>query len=283
MYNNSDQGLLPPNFTNDTRSQERFPPLDYLATLPRPSIGSVPFGQVITRCTVPGTIALTFDDGPWRYTSDLLDLLEREDARATFFVCGGNMNNEQLAWYGHPRLLRRMLAGGHQIGTHTYSHADLGTLDAHDTFTEMFLNEQAFVGVLGLLPTYFRPPYLSWSNVTLDVLTELGYHITSIDLDTMDWAGDYREAKRLFEQGLDENDPHLSGKLVLAHDIRLRTVYELVKFMIDKAKTRGYQLVTVGECLGDNRQNWYRNPYNGESWMKSPALIDSLKESGPPV
>lgn len=280
MYNISNNGTHPPN-SNGTIPHERFPPLDYLVTLPRPSIGSIPYAEVITSCTVPGTLALTFDDGPWRYTSDLLDLLEREDVRATFFVCGGNMNNEQLTWYGHPRLLHRMLADGHQIGTHTYSHADLATLDAHETFAEMFLNEQALVGVLGLLPTYFRPPYLSWANVTLEVMAELGYHVVSVDLDTMDWAGDYREARRIFEHELDEDDLNSSGKLVLAHNIRLRTVYELVEFMIGEAKRRGYQLVTVGECLGDDPKNWYRNPYDGRSWMESPAIMTSLKKQVP--
>lgn len=164
-----------------------FPPLSYLARLPRPQIGSIPYGEVITSCNAPGQVALSFDDGPWEHTSDLLDILDREDVRATFFVCGGNMDeDQQLTGYGHPQLLRRMLAAGHQIGTHTWAHRDLGSLSRDKVIREMLLNEQALAGVIGRLPTYFRPPFLSWEGQTLDVATELGYHVISLDLDTLD-------------------------------------------------------------------------------------------------
>lgn len=170
--------------TNPTLSP--FPPLSYLARLPRPRLGPVPYGQVITSCNAPGQVALSFDDGPWKYTSDLLDLLEHEGVRATFFVCGGNMEDDQLTGYGHPRLLRRMLAAGHQIGSHTWEHLDLASLPRDQVRRQMLLNEQALAGTIGRLPTYFRPPYLSWEGHTLDVAAELGYHVASLDLDTRD-------------------------------------------------------------------------------------------------
>lgn len=244
-----------------------FPPLSYLRTLPRPLLGSVPYGEVITTCSVPGTLALTFDDGPWRYTSDLLDLLGREGARATFFVCGGNMAGDQMTGYGHPQLLRRMLTDGHQVGSHTWAHPDLAAVPDAEAMRQMWLNERALVGVLGLLPTYFRPPYLSWGGATLGVMAALGYHVASVDVDTRDWAGDYDAARRTFLDALAQGAGG-GGKIVLAHDIREQTVHELAEFMIREATERGYELVTLGECLGDGRENWYRNPYDGGSWER---------------
>lgn len=244
-----------------------FPPLDYLESLPRPELGSVPYGQVITTCQVPGTIALTFDDGPWMYTTDLLDLLEREGVHATFFVCGSNMARDQITGYGHPAVLRRMFSAGHQIGSHTWAHPDLATLSDDEVQQQMWLNEQALVGVLGLLPTYLRPPYLSWAPLTLEILTQLGYHVVSVNLDTLDWQGDYDAARQTFLAALDGGDPSWNSELVLSHDIHERTVFELAKYMIDQAKLHGYRLVTVGECLEDNIGNWYRNPYDGRSWQ----------------
>lgn len=236
----------------------------YLSTLPRPPLGSVPYGQVLTTCTIPGTLALTFDDGPWQYTSDLLDLLDREAARATFFVCGGNMADDQLTGHGHPRLLRRMLHAGHQVGSHTWEHADLAVLPDTEVQMQMWRNERALVGVLGILPTYARPPYLSWGDATLGVLAALGYHVASLDVDTYDWQGDYDAARRIFLDALARG----GGGIVLAHDIREQTVHELAAFMIREAKARGYQLVTLGECLGDDEKNWYRNSHDGGSWMR---------------
>ena len=83
-----------------------------------PAAAAVPVGTIITRCTVGGTVALTFDDGPYIYTSQILDILRRNAVPATFFVNGANWQSiETEASRG---LIRRMNNEGHQIGSHTY-------------------------------------------------------------------------------------------------------------------------------------------------------------------
>jgi peptidoglycan/xylan/chitin deacetylase (PgdA/CDA1 family) len=82
---------------------------------PLPLARRVPTGQIITQCTTPNTVALTFDDGPSEYTPQLLDLLSRYSARATFFVLGD-------AAAQNPGLLQRMRDEGHQVSAHTYAH-----------------------------------------------------------------------------------------------------------------------------------------------------------------
>lgn len=85
----------------------------------RPKPGGVPYGQLIKTCKDPGTVALTFDDGPFQYTSGLLDILKSNGGiRATFFVNGknaGDLNDQAMK-----DTIRRMMADGHQIGSHTY-------------------------------------------------------------------------------------------------------------------------------------------------------------------
>lgn len=250
----------------------------------RPRLGSIPYGKVIESCTVPGTIALTFNDGPWTYTSDLLDLLESEDVRATFFVCGSNMDSDQITGHGNPDVLQRMIDDGHQIGSHTWGHPDLTTLSEEEAFRAIFRNERALLEVFGFLPTYLRPPYLSANDNILKILNRLGYHVISLDLDTHDWTEDYEESESHFSDVIGYSDPRIDSHLVLAHDIHEQTVYDFVQFMIDEGKEAGYRFVTVGECLGDHQANWYRNVRNGRSWitknrhMKSPIRRDRLAD-----
>lgn len=80
------------------------------------SASPVPFGAVLDHCTVPGTVALTFDDGPYMFTPALLDLLSANNAPSTFFLNGaglGGINN-------YPDVVRRIWAEGHQLASHTY-------------------------------------------------------------------------------------------------------------------------------------------------------------------
>lgn len=251
-----------------TSSAPQKVPMKYVKRMPRPQIGSVPYGEIIDSCVVPGAIALTFDDGPSTYTEDLLDLLDSEHVRATFFVCGRNLDSDQITGHGHPSILRRMIMSGHQIGSHTWGHPDLATIDEEQALTQMFKNEQALLSVLGIVPTYLRPPYLSTTDETLDVMDELGYHVVNLDLDTNDWVSDYAAAEQNFLNAVESSDPRKSSHIVLAHDIHEQTAHELAEFIIGQGKAAGYRFVTVGECLGDPVRNWYRNPYNGGPWLK---------------
>lgn len=75
----------------------------------------LPYGAVINKCTVPGEVALTFDDGPFIYTEKLLDILEGNGVRATFFINGAAVGNIQ----DFAGSVQRAIAGGHQIASHT--------------------------------------------------------------------------------------------------------------------------------------------------------------------
>jgi peptidoglycan/xylan/chitin deacetylase (PgdA/CDA1 family) len=84
----------------------------------RPLLGNVSYDSAgIDHCTTPGTIALTFDDGPYNYTSHVLDVLSSHGAKATFFITGNNLGKGQIdvEENGWPAVIRRMHAEGHQV------------------------------------------------------------------------------------------------------------------------------------------------------------------------
>lgn len=151
-------------------------------SVPRPKLGSTPYGVSIKDCGIPGKVALTFDDGPYIYTSALLDILKSKGVKATFFLVGNNGGKGQIndPKTGYPALIQRMFNEGHQIGSHTWSHADLSTLNRQQRYDQVVKNEIALTDILGFFPTYLRPPYESCNADCLNDLRDLGYHVVSL-------------------------------------------------------------------------------------------------------
>ncbi|KAF4774730.1 polysaccharide deacetylase [Colletotrichum scovillei] len=242
------------------------PPGASTESIARPLVGSVPYGSIITTCANPGTLALTYDDGPYIYTSNLLDILEAQNITATFFVAGNNigknrMDNPDTPW---PAVMQRMYAAGHHIASHTWTHRNLNEVNSTIQRTEIIYNEMAFRNLFGWIPTYMRPPFLECDagSGCQNLLKTLGYHIINVNIDTKDYMYDSPEeiqtAKDRFSNGVSTNAA-ANKYIELSHDVHYQTVVNLTQFMIDTAKARGYRLVTVGECLNDPRENWYRS------------------------
>lgn len=109
---------------------------------------------------MPGTLALTYDDGPYQYTNHILDLFRSYNAKATFFVTGNNLGKGQIddAATGYPDTIRRMHTEGHQIASHTWSHQDLSSITSQQRKEQMWRNEMALRNILGFFPTYMVIP-----------------------------------------------------------------------------------------------------------------------------
>jgi len=114
--------------------------------------------------------------------------------------------------------------------------------------------ESAISSAIGKYPTYMRPPYFDCGDSCTSVMNTLGYHIITANLDTLDWAntGNIQVSKDIFSQNV------ASNSLVLAHDVHQTTVATLAEHMIVLSQNMGLRPVTVGECLGDPAENWYR-------------------------
>ncbi|KYK56432.1 chitin deacetylase [Drechmeria coniospora] len=237
-------------------------------------------------------MALTFDDGPFTYTSQILDILDKLQVKATFFITGNNKGNGHIdqGWTGYRDVLRRMYNTGHQIASHTWTHRDLNSLVQFDGSTsvelglrvrksEMIFNEMAFRNIFGWIPTYMRAPYLECAESCQEFMGQLGYHIISTNMDTKDYLSNdpslIEQARQRFSDGVSTNAAQ-SSYISLAHDIHLQTVINLTPFMVELSRSRGYKLVTVGECLGDPETNWYRfvdgaSRAEGDSGRRAPS------------
>ncbi|RPB26806.1 glycoside hydrolase/deacetylase [Terfezia boudieri ATCC MYA-4762] len=228
----------------------------------RKLFGSVPYGVEIYDCDAPGTIALTYDDGPFSYTTDLLDILKTHNAKATFFVNGVNLgkgmiDDPKLPWAA---MIKRMISDGHQVASHSWSHADLSTLNETEQTMEMIKNEMALRNIIGKWPTYMRPPYSSCNEACMATMRKLGYHVCYFDLDTEDYlhatpATNYISQKIVHDNLAMSEDNWLS----IMHDIHEQTVYNLTSYFLGQITAEGFKTVTVGKCLNDPEANWYRS------------------------
>ncbi len=93
----------------------------------------------------------------------------------------------------------------------------------------------------------------------------------NFDIDTRDWQGDYNYSQTTYTNILSQHSPASSSWISIAHDIHTQTVHGFAQYMIDQARKYNYQLVTVGECLGDPPANWYRDPSTGQPYGAAAA------------
>jgi cellulose synthase/poly-beta-1,6-N-acetylglucosamine synthase-like glycosyltransferase/peptidoglycan/xylan/chitin deacetylase (PgdA/CDA1 family) len=192
---------------------------------------------------MPGkTVALTFDDGPDpRWTPRILAILRQEHVPATFFVVGAHAA-------ASPSIVRAELAAGDEVGSHTYTHANLASAGWRLPL-ELTLTQNALAGSAGIRTRLLRPPYSS----VADALTRadwaayrraarFGYLLVLASTDTKDWAKP--GVPRIVANAMPRRG---QGAVIMLHDSggsRLETVRALPK-IIGQLKARGYRFVTV--------------------------------------
>lgn len=193
----------------------------------RPPVGGVDCAQV-------ACVALTFDDGPARPTSRLLDILAERGSHATFFVVGVNATHNE-------ELLARIVAEGHEVGNHALDHRDLTKLSAEQVREQVEGAAQAIEAVTGVRPRLLRPPYGALDERVAEV-TGMPFILWSVD--PRDWADHDTAlvAQRVASQA------H-RGSIVLLHDIHTTTV-DAVPAILDDFAARGLTAVTVTDLLG---------------------------------
>ncbi|KAF6765800.1 carbohydrate esterase family 4 protein [Ephemerocybe angulata] len=202
--------------------------------------------NVVTRCTVPGTAALTFDDGPFQYTNEVVAMLKAANAIGTFFYNGKNFG----CIYDKDSVDRAWLVynSGHQIASHTWSHADLTTLSQDQINDEMYKVENALTKILGISPAFIRPPYGKYNDLVLQVASSRQQTVVTWDFDSQDSAGASADAgKNLYSQLIEK---HPDTILTLNHETSDGSVRQVLPFAIQKLQAAGYRLVSVAECVG---------------------------------
>jgi peptidoglycan-N-acetylglucosamine deacetylase len=139
------------------------------------------FGRTVCRTNSPGKLAITFDDGPNpSITSKLLDLLDRHQAQATFFLIGRYARE-------CPDLVREIASRGHVVANHTETHPNLFWFPPAKIQMELRLGRAAIANILGTPPKWFRPPWGLRNPWVASAARELNMRVVLWTLLPGDW------------------------------------------------------------------------------------------------
>ena len=179
-------------------------------------------------------IAITFDDGPRRETTErLLDGLRERDAKATFFLIG-----RQIA--GNEDLVERMAAEGHQVGSHTWNHTRLLGVSQETLADEVGRTQTALEELLGAGEYWLRPPYGAVDAADRELIQ---VPMIKWSIDPRDWES--QDAGRVTAAVLADARP---GQIILLHDIYPSSV-DAALAIVDALQGEGYRFLTVEELL----------------------------------
>ncbi|MDC0832255.1 Polysaccharide deacetylase caspase activity [Geitlerinema sp. FC II] len=197
-------------------------------------------GQTVYDVPLPPqdrVVALTFDDGPWTETAQILDILRKHDARATFFVVGSHAENKV-------DLLRRIVAEDHAIGNHSWNHR-YHSVSTTEAVREIDRTSDFIYEVTGVRTGFFRPPGGNLTNGLADLAAQQDYAVMMWSLDSLDYAVSVPE---IVNNVVDLASP---GAVVLLHDgggNRARTVAALPE-ILDRLEAEGYRFATLPEMM----------------------------------
>ena len=181
-------------------------------------------------------IALTFDDGPGKYTDMILDLLEQYNIRATFSVVGNLISS------GEETLVRASLNGNEIIG-HSWNHRNLAKLTENQVRRQLIDTAEAIRAATGVSSNLFRPPYGEINDTIRAVATDLGFTMLNWSVDPMDWK--YQDANEIFNYVLENVRDR---DIIISHENNRATV-EAYTRLIPVLMLEGFQFVTVTELL----------------------------------
>lgn len=176
-------------------------------------------------------VAITFDDGPGNYTNNLIDILNNNKAKATFFILGNKIENNR-------NILKYMNDSAHEIGYHSYSHKNFKNQSLDKIKEEFELSNELLKESLGKEFILVRPPYGEYNNVIKNCLAK---PLVLWSVDTNDWR--YRNSEYLYNYLLDNIKP---GDIVLFHDIH-KTSVEAIEKLLPILYSKNYRFVTVSE------------------------------------
>lgn len=185
-------------------------------------------------------IALTFDDGPHpRLTPQILDILDKYDIKATFFVIGVN------AKY-YPDALKQAVSRGHEIANHTQTHPHLSEADEETLISEITKCQKEIYNVSGVSTSLFRPPEGFIKGSVETAAGALNYKVILWDIDTRDWA--HTPAHDIYCNVVNNIK---SGDVILMHDFigHNSPTPEALEMFIPELLKRGYKFVTVSELI----------------------------------
>lgn len=192
-------------------------------------------------------IVITFDDGPSsRYTPAILDILKEKGVKAAFFVTGRQVHK-------YPEIARRIVAEGHDIGNHTYSHRELVPATRRAILRQLRRTDRLIESATGKKTRLFRPPRGIYSNAVRKLLVEEGYQMVLWAASGLDWQG--VSARRIVRRVLRYARPggiillHDGGALIRKEGASRRSTVEALPLIIDGLVGKGYRIVSLSHLL----------------------------------
>ena len=247
-----------------------------------PSLPRVGFFLPVISRGKPGErgVALTFDDGPDpELTPQLLDLLERHDVSATFFVTGEKATR-------HPEIIREIISRGHSIGNHSFSHMPHLMLKGMRTLRREVKAAQSVLGLFNIVPLAFRPPVGITNPHLWPVLIEQKMFCVTFSCRGMDMGN--RWISRLSSRVLRKVAP---GDIVALHDVappRASAERVLGEFesLISGLKEKGLEIVPLARLIGtevmqrleDKSPGGYNDKSLGRGRSRSMTVKEQLKK-----
>ncbi|KAI8327733.1 hypothetical protein BC941DRAFT_339698, partial [Chlamydoabsidia padenii] len=219
---------------------------------------------ILKTCDQPNHFAVTFDDGPYQYTSELVDLLVSEGVKATFFVNGKNYWDAPFdllsfflllthpSFYGRSEseikpVMKKAFDAGNEIASHTFSHARISALSHDEIKEEMYNNENVIYGAIGKYPAVMRPPYGDATEKDAEFLNSLGYTVVTWSIDIQDWEGETTLQQEEATLAKDLRTP-AEHNIILQHDVYEQTAVDFAPKLIAYVKSKNLEFVTVSEC-----------------------------------
>ncbi len=189
--------------------------------------------------TAEKVVAVTIDDGPHeKATPRMLEALRETGIKATFFILGKSAEE-------YPELVRQVIAEGHEVATHGYSHRNMARMSRAQCEEEWEKAERV-LAELGADAKLFRPPGGAYGQSLVEGAKQRGFHIILWDVDPRDWQ--VPSADTITERIMTDVRP---GSIILLHDGQypLHSADALRK-VVERMKADGYSFVTVSELIG---------------------------------
>ena len=181
-------------------------------------------------------VAVTFDDGPAASTNQVLDILARKHATASFFVLAPKVR-------ANPGAVKRMRAAGHTVASHTATHRDLTRLSQPEVRREVEEGSRAIADATGASPRFVRPPYGALNATVSEAARVQGQAVVLWDVDTLDWK--HRDPARTCKTAVDQAR---AGSIVLMHDIHPTTA-QAVECVIDGLRAKGLRPASLDQMV----------------------------------
>ncbi len=182
-------------------------------------------------------IAISFDCA-WgtEHTDEILDVLERENVRATFFMV-------EFWAEKYPEYVKKIDEKGHEIGTHSSTHSYMSKLSEAQIRDELTTSSEAIESVTGKKVALFRPPYGDYDDLLIQTSRDMGLYPIQWDVDSLDWKDLSASDIALRVTGRAK-----SGSIILCHNNGAHTA-EALPIILDTLKNSGYTFVPIGELI----------------------------------